>query len=175
MNNFEQIQQYRKLLIRAYSAKNKKVIPRSILKFPKSSHHIFPDNITHYMESRIKNQKFQELSNFEKAKILGQYLCLNKHISYKTAEKLRQDIAFINNNRIQNLKNKLHSLCTNNQWKNMGQTDVIINIFSTPLTTYESETLKFRTKSSIGLYKKHDLQNIININYRHTDSDFEKA
>ena len=47
---------------------NEKVTPKSIPKFPESSHHIFPDYIMYYIESCIKNQNFEKMSNFEEAK-----------------------------------------------------------------------------------------------------------
>ena len=56
----------------------------------------------------------------------------------------------------------------------MRQTDLVINMSSTPLETYESEAIQLGLKFDIGLYKNHYLLNIINTNYRHRYSDFDK-
>ena len=148
-----------------------KVIPNSTPKLHTYSQHIFPDYIASFMESSIRNLKFQEVSTFEEANKLERDFRMNKHMTENSRKKLRKDI---NNVHISKLKNKLLSLCRNSRCTNIGHTDLILNLSTTPLKQYESETLKFGLKFATGLRKKHELLDIININYRHTDSDFKR-
>ena len=66
--------------------------------------HIFLDYIVSFMESSIRNLKFQDVATFEEANKLGRYPRMNKHMTQRTAEKLRKDILHINNIHISNQK-----------------------------------------------------------------------
>ena len=74
---------------------------------------------------------------------------------------------------ISKLKSKLISLCNNSSWKELGRVD-LVNISSTTLSTVETEVLCFKLKFATGI-KNHDMGQLIDINYRHYDSDFHKG
>jgi len=95
-------------------------------------------------------------------------------MSHYTAETIRTEITSINNSHISKLKNKLRSLCNNSTWKEVGRSNLIHNISNTELKPVEYEALQFGLKFATGL-NKHNLTRLININYRHSDSDFQKG
>ena len=57
------------------------------------------------------------------------------------------------------------------QMENLGHTDLVFNISTTPLNIYATEALQFGLNFANGGHKKHELLDIVNTNYRHTDSD----
>lgn len=55
----------------------------------------------------------------------------------------------------------------------MGRADLVTNISSTTLSTIETEALSFGLKFATGL--KNNISKLINLNYRHSDTDFHKG
>ena len=94
-------------------------------------------------------------------------------MSHNTANQLRSEISWINNNHISKLRSKFICLCNNSCWKNLGRADLVNNISSINLSPIETEALSFRIKFTTGI-KKYDMGKIINTNYKNHDSDFRK-
>ena len=65
------------------------------------------------------------------------------------------------------------SLCNNSRWKKLGRAD-LVNISSINLSPTETEALSFGLKFATGI-KNYDMGKIINTNYKHHDSDFDKG
>ena len=93
-------------------------------------------------------------------------------MTQSTTEKLRKGVSHINNIHISKLKKNLQSLCRDSRWKDIGHSNLILNISTTPLKQYELEVLQFGLKFAMGLCKRYELLDIVNTNYRHIDSDF---
>ena len=184
MDDIKMIRRYKDLLITAHSFKNRrtfitncikeKVIPTSISSVLRPSEHIFPNYICSYLISSVHELKFSEINTFEKARLLGLELRRKHGMSHNTANQLRSEISRINNNHISKLRSKFISLCNNSRWKKLGRADLVNNISSINLSPTETEALSFGLKFATGI-KNYDMGKIINTNYKHHDSDFDKG
>ena len=130
--------------------------------------------ICSYLESSVHELKFSEIHTFERARLLGLKLYRKNGMSHNMANQLRSEISRINNNHISKLRSKFIYLCNNSCWKNLGRVDLVNKIPSFNLSPIETEALSFRLKFATGI-KNYDMGKLININYKHLDSDFHKG
>ena len=178
MDDIKRIRRYKYLLITAYSFKyrrtfltnciKEKVIPTSISSVLHPIQHIFPDYIRLYLESSVRKLKFSEAHTFERARLLGLELRRKQGMSHNTADQLRSEISWINNNHISKLRSKFISLWKKSCWKNLGKADLVNNISRISLSPIETEALSFRPKFATGI-KNHDMGKLMNTNYKHHD------
>ena len=95
-------------------------------------------------------------------------------MSHNTANQLKSEISRINNNHTSKLWSKFIPLCNNSCWKKFGRDDLVNNISSINLSPTETKALSFGLKFATGI-KNYDMGKLINTNYKHHDSDFDKG
>ena len=90
---------------------------------------------------------------------------------HKTDERLRMKISELNNIHISKPRQKQQFLCKNSSWKHNGNNELIHNISNIQFSTVVIEALQFGLKFATEI-NSLNIINLIDINYRHNDSDF---
>ena len=72
------------------------------------------------------------------------------------------------------LQRKLDELCKNSRWKEAGNINIVTNLSSRHLTTYEKEALALGLKFDSGK-DRYSLAEHVERNYKHNESDADKG
>ena len=183
MELFEGKRRYRRLLAAADSHRNRifflsrcieeKVIPRCIPSKLLSKEHIFPQIIKDHLQDSIAQLRLELPTIIDDTNQIKVLLIQKRQLSNAENNNIlrkNQRQSLIQQNKLQN---KLRRLCESSKWSSVGRKDLVKNISSYKLTNTDLEALSLGFKFATGQNNNY-ITNLINTNYRHSDTDFNK-
>ena len=141
---------------------NEKVLPKSAPSHLRNDISPFTESARAYLEEACS--KLRDEITLKRENLKGMTLNAHQHEELKKLSAQQQ----------LNLDRKLDWLCRNSKWATSGRSDIITNLSSRTLSTYEQEALSLGLKFSSGKDNRNLADHVMK-NYRFHDNESDKG